>query len=170
MHHNPSNSTNTMMQWLPDDTVDALRMMADRYDLTPHVILHIAPLLMHVVAQQSLTFRRMALKRKIDAQTAMDADGEAFLLHGAGMFPMDRFAEAQEAERVSLDAEDILGRRIADATDTLAHSATGPEDSAFATRNPLVRHIRAACVGIVDDLRITDQVVSYRVIENAASL
>jgi len=92
----------------------------------------------------------------------MSGDGEAFLAHSAGMFPEDRFEEAQAAELISLAAEDVLGAQIADESGDLSDSATGPENERFASVNPLVRFLAARCEGLVSDLRVTATDTSFR--------
>ena len=153
---------NLLLQLLPDDPAHALRNVADRYGVDPTGILHLAPVLFHVVAQLSLADRRDALKRRADAYSAMSGDGESFLVHSAGMFPEDRFEEAQGAELISLAAEDVLGAQIADESGDLSDSATGPENERFASVNPLVRFLAARCEGLVSDLRVTATDASFK--------
>jgi len=103
---------NLLLQLLPDDPAHALRNVAARYGVDPTSILHLAPVLFHVVAQLSLADRRDALKRRADAHSAMSGDGEAFLVHSAGMFPEDRFEERRLLMKAVISVTAPLAQRM----------------------------------------------------------
>ncbi len=149
------------IEFLDDDTVSAIRYASDKYGISAKVILKLTAVCLEVVARDCMAQRQQALNLAEAAHTELEANSGAFLLHGAGMFPRDRFDQASEAETASIAAHDILGARIANASDDLCSSATGPEDDRFARLNPLVRYLAARTEGFVSDLRVTADDASF---------
>jgi len=150
------------MEFLDDDAVCAIRYASDKYGLSAKVILKLSSVLLEVVARDCMAHRQQALDLAEASHTELEANSGTFLLHGAGMFPRDRFDQASDAEAASIAANDVLGARIAHASSDFRRSATGPEDDSFARLNPLACYLAARCKGFVSDLLVTADDASFK--------
>ncbi|MCY4312482.1 MAG: helix-turn-helix transcriptional regulator [Gammaproteobacteria bacterium] len=109
----------------------ALNLVALRYDINPNYILHLAPLLFVIIAEQSLLWR----KRRLDEINSLMAEAEEKLLNRSGHLG-SILAASHDVERAlyeedkSLSERDVFGRSI-DYGDEFEDRAWGDDEGPF---------------------------------------
>ena len=116
---------------IANDARNALQLVAERYEIKPNAILHLAPFLFLCAAESSLRQRKLALEKmheKLRELFSLDVPAHI----GDAAFNNWRGDDVLEAERRSIAAHDIFGSLT---------SEDSPADYDLEGDNPLVRHL-----------------------------
>ena len=148
-------------QFMIPAAAEALARCTSRWGVRTGVVIALAAPLFDAMATESLRERRRALGAMVDAHQRIFDEAGLFTLHGAGMFPMDRFEEARDAEEESLKAEDLFGLLVAENSGCSADGATAAEADEFLRLNPFAKFLAHHLANNITKIEVGPQGASF---------